>query len=364
MYGLGNKSIFIACSLFIKFNNMTDKQWNDLLKVINGKILNPLPIGFIIDSPWLPGWFGITILDYYSNDDLWFQANKKVIETFPDVWFLPGFWSELGMCSEPSAFGARCSFPRNEFPHAHKCIHNVEDISKLEKPNPETDGLAPLLLNRLLLNQPKIIDMGHKIRFSVTRGPLNIASYLMGTTEFLTNIMMYPDESHKLIETINEYLIEWHALQREMFPSIDGMLVLDDIIGFIGEDDFKVYGLPYFEKLFDVPVSVKFLHNDADCAASVKYYPEMGVNMYNMAFDTSLNQLKKETDNKIVMLGNIPPRDVLAAGTEQNIKESVADMMDDLDDYSRVLLSCGGGMPPNVSTGNIQAFCQCISTYS
>jgi len=25
--------------------------------------------------------------------------------------FLPGFWSEYGMCTEPSAFGARCSFP-------------------------------------------------------------------------------------------------------------------------------------------------------------------------------------------------------------------------------------------------------------
>ncbi len=32
---------------------MTDKQWDLLKSVINGNSISPLPIGFIIDSPWL-----------------------------------------------------------------------------------------------------------------------------------------------------------------------------------------------------------------------------------------------------------------------------------------------------------------------
>ena len=67
------------------------------------------------------------------------------------------------MCSEPSAFGARCSFPKNEFPHAHKTIHAIEEIQNIAKPNPESDGFAPFILNRLLLNQQRIEDNGHKI---------------------------------------------------------------------------------------------------------------------------------------------------------------------------------------------------------
>lgn len=335
---------------------MTDLQWKNLLDIINGKLVNPLPVGFIIDSPWLPGWYGISILDYYTNDELWFQANKKAIETFPEVMFLPGFWSELGMCSEPSAFGARCSFPQNEFPHAHPMVFTPEDMTGLIKPNPETDGLAPFLLNRLKLNQSRIEDMDHKIRFSVSRGPLNIASYLMGTTEFLTNMIMYPDETHKMLDTITQYLIDWHDLQCTTFSSIDGMLVLDDIIGFIGEEEFKVYALPYLKKLFDKNLSIKFLHNDAECDASIDYYPEIGINIYNMAFSTNLNELKKRTNNKIVMLGNIPPRDVLAAGTEVQVKEAAQQLVNGLEDQSRVLFSCGGGMPPGVKTKNIIAF--------
>ena len=95
---------------------MTDKQWIDLIAIVNGEKKQPLPIGFIIDCPWLPNWYGINILDYFTNDELWLKANLKVIDTFPEVMFLPGFWSEYGMCTEPSAFGAKCVFWKNEFP--------------------------------------------------------------------------------------------------------------------------------------------------------------------------------------------------------------------------------------------------------
>ena len=57
---------------------MTDKQWDDLNRIIKGDILDPLPVGFIIDCPWLPNWYGISILDYFSNDEIWYKSNKYV----------------------------------------------------------------------------------------------------------------------------------------------------------------------------------------------------------------------------------------------------------------------------------------------
>ncbi len=150
---------------------MTDKHWNELLSVIKGETLSPLPVGFIIDCPWLPNWFGVDILDYFTNDEIWFEANKKAIQSFPDVMFLPGFWFEFGMCTEPSAFGAKCIFHKNEFPFAEKVIVNMEDMVKITVPDVSKDGLLPFMINRLKLAQPKIEALGHKIRFSVSRGP-------------------------------------------------------------------------------------------------------------------------------------------------------------------------------------------------
>lgn len=339
---------------------MTDQQWEVLQCVIKGEVVNPLPTGFIIDCPWLPNWYGINIIDYFSNDQLWLDANLKAINDFPEVMFLPGFWSEFGMCTEPSAFGARCSFPQNEFPHAHKIIHSPDDIDSLPEPNPKTDGLIPFMLNRLKLAQPKIEAAGHKIRFSVSRGPLNIASYLMGTTEFLTLMMMEPDKAELLVKKITAYLKNWHELQMETFPSIDGMLMLDDIIGFMGEDEFRQFGLPYFQELYGLNPSVKFLHNDAPCRVSAPLLPEMGVNLFNMGFDVTLNELKELTQNKVTMLGNLPPRDVLAAGTPEQVGKAATELVNSLKDRSRIIMSCGGGMPPAVSTENISAFVNAV----
>jgi len=339
---------------------MTDKQWEILQKTIKGEVIKPLPVGFIVDCPWLPNWYGIDILDYFSNDELWLNANLKVLNDFPEVMFLPGFWSEFGMCTEPSAFGARCTFPVNEFPHAHKIIQSAEDIDNLFDPNPKTDGLLPFMLNRLKIAQPKIEAAGHKIRFSVSRGPLNIASYLMGTTEFLTTMMMMPEKAESLIKKITKFLIRWHELQRETFPSIDGILMLDDIIGFMGEEEFKQFCLPYFKELYDINISVKFLHNDAPCKVSASYLPEMGVNLFNMGFEITLNELKKLTKYNVTMIGNIPPRDVLAAGTPEQVFQNTTDLINSLEDKSRVIMSCGGGMPPGVSTENLNAFISAV----
>lgn len=339
---------------------MTDLQWSKLLAVLRGEVLEKPPVGFIVDCPWLPGWVGRDISDYLSSETLWFDANRRAIETFPDVWFLPGFWSEFGMCTEPSAFGSKCRFPRNEFPFAEPIIKEVEQIADLQVPDPRADGLLPFMLNRLRWAQPGIEAMGHKIRFSVSRGPLNVATFLMGTTEFLCAIKTDPEPAHQLMRIITDYLKRWHALQRETFPTIGGIMMLDDIVGFMGEADFVEFGLPYFRELYDVDLPVKLFHNDAPCAQSIRHYPEIGINLYNPGVQTSLAEMRQLCGNKLTILGNVPPRDVLAQGTPDDVRRAVKQVLAEAQDPSRLILSCAGGVPPGVSTANLQAFIEAV----
>ena len=336
---------------------MTTEQWKKLLAVINGESIEPLPVGFIIDSPWLPGWAGMSILDYYSNEQMWFEANLKAIKQFPDIMFLPGFWSEFGMCTEPSAFGAKCSWQENEFPYADKIITDIQQVNSLSKPNSKTDGLLPFVLNRLKHYQSQIEQEGHNIKFAVARGPLNIASFLAGSTEFLMAIRTNPDETKKLLEIVTDFTIDWLKLQFETFPSIDGIFILDDIVGFLGEEDFKESAMPYLKRIFQsLDVNVKFFHNDAAGLVCAPYLPEIGVNLFNFSFQHSLAQMKELTNNAVTLLGNIPTRDVLAAGTPEDVCSSIKMELESVSDKSRIILSCGGGMPPDVPTENIEAF--------
>jgi len=140
---------------------MTDSQWEQLLRVLNGEPGRPAA-GLLIDSPWLAGWGGMTVMDYFTDDDRWLAVNLKAVREFPDVWFMPGFWAEYGMCTEPSAFGTRCIWPENEFPFAAKMLADYDEIGRVKKPNCRTDGMCPFVIKRLRRQQPAIEAAGHR----------------------------------------------------------------------------------------------------------------------------------------------------------------------------------------------------------
>lgn len=334
---------------------MNDRQWNTLLSVIRGEVIRPLPTAFIIDSPWLPNWAGHTILDYFTDERLFLADNLRAIQTFPETIFLPGFWSEYGMCTEPSAFGSVSIWGDDEFPFSKKVLSSSSEIDRLEKPDVRKHGLLPFVIKRLQHLQPEIENAGHKIRFAVARGPLNIASFLMGTSEFLEALKTVPERMHRLLTLISEFLSDWIAYQREVFPTIDGMLVLDDIVGFISRRDFETFGLPYLQRVFSADVTVKFFHNDARCKASAPLLASVGINMLNFGVQHTLSEMQAWTEHKITLVGNIPPRDVLAEGTPEDVRRSVTEILNAVEDQSRLIVSCGGGMPPHAPTENIQA---------
>jgi uroporphyrinogen-III decarboxylase len=340
---------------------MKELQWQSLLDIIHGDLPSSLVAGFIIDSPWLPGWSGISTLQYYSSEKMWFDANLKAMDTFPEVIFLPGFWSEFGMCTEPSAFGAKTIWTENALPHADRIIHDSTEIDQIGVPNPKTDGLLPFVIQRLVNLQPEIQKSGHEIKFAIARGPLNIASFLMGTTELMMAMMMESERTHHLLEKITQFTVNWLQLQKETFPSIEGIFILDDIVGFIGDDECREFAVPYLQRIFSAfDTKVNFFHNDARGLISTPYLKEIGVNLFNFSFEHSLQEIRDLAGPAVALLGNLPPRDVLSAGTPQKVFEETAKMYHSIRDKTRIVWSAGGGMPPDVSSDNIRAFLEAL----
>jgi uroporphyrinogen-III decarboxylase len=336
---------------------MNIQQWENLLRVVNGEMLNEKPVGFIIDSPWLPGWFKVSFLDYFADSGTWFNANRQAVEAFPEIMFLPGFWSEFGMCTEPSAFGSKMIWIENELPHAQKIFNEARAFGNLVKPNVKTDGLLPLTLNRLVQNEARIKSLGHEVKFAISRGPLNIASFIMGTTELMMGLAISPEETARGLEVITDFIIDWIRLQMRTFGSIEGVFILDDIVGFLGEPEFETFALPLLKKIYgSFNTKVNFYHNDAHGLITARYLDEIGINLFNFSHNHSLSEIRQLAGNKVTLLGNIPPLEIMANGSEDDIKKSVHEALDSIEDHSRIIWSCGGGMPPGVSEANINAF--------
>jgi uroporphyrinogen decarboxylase len=261
------------------------------------------------------------------------------------------------MCTEPSAFGAKLVWNHYSLPHADKVIHELSEIDSIKIPNPRTDGLLPFVLQRLVNYEKHMQEMGHPIKFAIARGPLNIASFLMGTTELMMALIMDPGRCHKLMEIITEFSIQWIQTQKEKFPSIEGIFLLDDIVGFVGEEECKEYAVPYIKRIFDsFDSKLNFFHNDAQGLVSAPFLREMGVDLFNFSFEHSLKEMRGLAGAEVGLLGNLPPRDVLAATTPEKVYLKTKEMILDFGNIDRVVWSCGGGMPPDVSTENIRAF--------
>jgi uroporphyrinogen decarboxylase len=46
----------------------------------------------------------------------------------------------------------------------------------------------------------------------------------------------------------------------------------------------------------------------------------------------------------------------MAQGTPADVRQSVTELLNSLEDRTKIVLSCGGGMPPHVKTENVEAF--------
>jgi hypothetical protein len=60
-----------------------------------------------------------------------------------------------------------------------------------------------------------------------------------------------------------------------------------------------------------------------------------------MGIEVSLPELQVRTGGEVALMGNIPPRDVLASGSTQDVARAVAAQLQSLPDTRRILFSFG-----------------------
>ena len=90
----------------------------------------------------------------------------------------------------------------------------------------------------------------------------------------------------------------------------------------------------------------------------------MGVNLFNFSFEHSMTEIRELAGPDITLLGNLPPRDILASGTPATVKTETVKMISSFNERKRVIWSCGGGMPPGVPGENIRAFVEAVNEMS
>ncbi len=342
-----------------RLSGMKKVQWETLKKCAAMEKQDKIPVGLIVDSPWMPGYVGISTLDYFTVPEKWFDANMKIKRDFPELIFIPDFWVEYGMAAEPSSFGCKINFYENNTPTVNHIIPSADDmdmVSNIQVPNPKTDGLLPFALNLYRNMEPKIKDAGESIKIVAGRGPLAIGTHLMGLTEFLVAMKIDPDNMHKLLKITTILVKNWLEAQADVLTEVEGILVLDDIVGFLSKDDYLEFAHPYLKEIFDAfPKALKIYHNDTDGDAYYGYLEELGVNIFNFTHKKDIADVRAKVGNKVCLLGNVPPLDELVQGTPESVGAAARKCLENYGATEGLILSAGGGASPGTPKENIRA---------
>jgi uroporphyrinogen decarboxylase len=182
----------------------------------------------------------------------------------------------------------------------------------------------------------------------------------MGVTNFLVGLKTDPEKTHALLRMTTQVVKDWLAAQAEALPGVEGIFVLDDIMGFLSDEDYLEFAHGYFKEIFSVPVKLKALHNDTPNAAAFEHLADLGVNLFNFSHVLPIPEVRTKTGDSIVLMGNIPPVEVMVNGSFDEVQAASAACLAQNGGNSRFLLSAGGGVSMGTPESSIRAIIEAV----
>jgi uroporphyrinogen-III decarboxylase len=345
---------------------MRPEQWDTFKRAARLEKLEKVPMALIIDSPWIPGYLGIKHMDYFLDPELWFQSNLKIQNEFKDVIFVPSWWMEYGMAAEPSVLGSKIKFWQDNTPSEYHTLYRIEDIENWPDYEVEADAFMGMTLHRMKMQKQRILELGETLPFVTSRGPLCTAGFVRSTTDFMIDLVEKPEWAHKLIDRCTNLIIDWLKAQAKIIgPTVEGIFILDDIVGFINEEHYKEFAHPYLKKICDAfPKDwVKLYHNDAEVDACLNYLPDAGFNVLNWGKQKDISEVKQRVGGRMCLMGNVNPLEIGVRGTPDEVKDATLEVLEKSGGEG-IILSVGGGTSPGMPRENILAMLEALEEFN
>ena len=185
----------------------------------------------------------------------------------------------------------------------------------------------------------------------------------------MIDLVENPEGSHKLIDLCTRVVIDWLKAQHKVLgDTVEGIFVLDDIVGFINEEHYKEFAHPYLKRICDAfPKDwVKLYHNDAEVDACLDHLPDAGFNVLNWGKQKHISEVKQRVGDRMCLMGNVNPLEVGVRGTPEEVKEATLEVLEagTAGDGKGMILSVGGGTSPGMPRENIVAMLEALEQFN
>jgi len=166
-----------------------------------------------------------------------------------------------------------------------------------------------------------------------------------------------PAGVHALLELTTGLTIDWLRVQADVIgESVEGLFILDDIVGLLSPSLYRDFAHPYLCRIFDAfPKEwVKVYHNDANVALVLEDLAATGIDVLNWGKLPPAAEVQRRIGERVCLMGNVPPLDVGVRGTPDQVKQAARGVIEATRGRG-LILSVGGGVSPGMPRENVRA---------
>ena len=150
-----------------------------------------------------------------------------------------------------------------------------------------------------------------------------------------------------------------------MGDTVEGIFILDDIVGFVNEEHYLEFAHPYLKRICDAfPKDwVKIYHNDAEVDACLEHLPDCGFQRVELGQADGYAEVKERVGDRMCLMGNVNPLEVGVRGTPEEVSEATLDVLEKSGGEG-IILSVGGGTSPGMPERNIVAMLEALQEFN
>ena len=271
-------------------------------------------------------------------------------------------------------YGCVAELPEDETPHLKRpAVDSLDRVYELEVPDPLTDGRMPVIIEAARMVRAAVGDEV-AIRTSGT-GPFALASYFIGTQEFLIQVGMAngglpgsdPQAIHHALDIAADGLI---AFGKACFDAGSDLLHCGDSLAscdVISPADYERWAFPYQRKVIQAwkdHGAKTLLHICGDSTKVLDLYAQTGADIIEIDHKVDLARAKEIVGDRACLIGNVDPVTVLLQGTPERVRAASNACLDAAAPGGGYVLGSGCVVPRITPLENIRAMVETARAYA
>ena len=334
-----------------------------MAEYMSGREVDFQPYSFLSADFAIANMFGYTVKQYLEDFDVKLEVLKRKREEF----YQGSLDIGLGLKTMGTALGSIRVQPENGIDYIAQ--HFLTDYSlydQLQIPDPYTNPELSKLLEDTKRTKETLPDFAFTASVA---GPITTAIAVRPIEDILKDTRKRPEQLHKLLDLIVDSNLEWLKALKEVLGPIPTTfadpVACSDILS---DKQFDEFSMPHFKRMVDgIEEIMGKCPGGHICGSSRKLWDKIakaGVPSFSIDNCEDLSDAKEEFGDRMVLIGNVPPVDIIKEGSIDAVIAACKDsLLNGADSPKGFILSSGCQVPIGTPRENIEAFIYATRKY-